>query len=99
MESQQSNKPILYVVAGTNPEFMRYSQDHQDFNCIMISDGESLRGRGPGKVVRIGTYDERWNIQDIEEQIERQEAIWNTENDHTPDLGEDDDKEIYDYGI
>ena len=84
-------KPYIYVVAGGNSEFLQYQKKHPKNICIHLYGGEVLRGRTPGKVIKIGTYSELWNIQDIEESIERETKEWTD-----PDLKKD--MEDIDYG-
>lgn len=99
MESQQSNKPI-YVNAGNASEFFQYKRENSDRIVYMIVDDTTLRGKQPGDIVRIGSYDDRWNHIAIEESIERERAIWDTYQ--VKQVIEDADgekKDVYGYGV
>lgn len=96
MENQQSND-LVYVHAGTAVQFHRYQRENSGFDCHMIVDGYTLRGRALGKIVRVGTYIEKWNHQDIEESILRAEAEWNALD--VPEITSEEDKDIMNYGV
>jgi hypothetical protein len=99
MEAQQlPDEKIVYIHAGTNVQFADYQRINSDYTCVMIIGSETLRARTPGQIVRIGTYKDKWNHQDIEEGIARAEQLWGVTVDLPPEK-EGDDKDIYDYGV
>jgi hypothetical protein len=90
-------KSYLYVHAGTLQQFQEYERQQVDgVECIQILDGETLRGRTQGLVVRIGTHYEKWNAQEIEESIAIHEDLWSKSSSSSP---QDDEQGNLDYGI
>jgi heme oxygenase len=73
-----NDKTIIYVDAGTWGEFLRYKKktDNDDHECIYITDETFLRGKVPGLIVRIDTFEKRWNYLPITEMIARAERDW-----------------------
>ena len=68
----------VYVFAGNYSEFLEYKNNNKDsdHDFEFIVDGETLRGRGSGKIVRYGSYDQRWDYIAVEDSIEAAEKIW-----------------------
>jgi len=81
----------IYVVSGTGSEFLDYVKKNEGAEFIHLVDGDTIRGRVQGEIVRTGSYSSRWNYQDIQESIEREQFIWGN-----PDI-ENEIKDI-DYG-
>jgi hypothetical protein len=67
---------LTYVDAGSWQEFLKYQEGHPERNCVYIADETFLRGKNPGRIVRIGTFEDRWNFIAISEMIERAEIEW-----------------------
>lgn len=86
-------KPTVYVFCYDNSEFLKYQSENIHYNCVMLVDGSTLRGREPGKIVRIGRHMERWNYVDIAESIQRYESQWQSKQDEYTNEDE------IDYGI
>jgi hypothetical protein len=89
----------IYVHCGTYDEFKDFERENSDYECIYITDGITLRGRYPGKVIRVGTYYNKWNDQEIEESIAIHEDLW---KDHEKAESEEiskDSKDMLGYGV
>ena len=88
---------ILYIAAGTEKEFLDYQKEHLEEECYRIIDSNTLRGRQVGRIIRIGTYNDLWNIQEIEESIDTHEQLWNTQI--VTDQIDENDENLLSYGI
>lgn len=69
-------KEYVYIYSGNAEEFNRFKQSHPDVECIYISGVDSLRGRVPGRIKCIGTYEERWDYVGVMESIQRAKEDW-----------------------
>jgi len=98
METPKLAKPHVYVHAGTYKQFTDYQQQNVDYQCNLLHDGTSIRGRTPGQIVRIGTFRDKWNDQEIEESIAIYEEEWNRQSNPSTQQ-EGDDNTIMDYGV
>ncbi len=77
MAPQQSE--FLYVLCNRMHEFREVQRMYSYMNCIYLHDGNSIRGRCRGDILRYGTYAEKWNYQEIEESIDIAERVWENE--------------------
>lgn len=69
-------KTILYVDAGNWTEFLQFQKTTTQYECIYIADETFLRGKSPGLIKRIGSFERRWNYVAISEMIERAYDDW-----------------------
>lgn len=92
------NKPYIYVHCFDSNEFHEYQTANPAYNCVYLIDGNSIRGRVEGKVVRLDRSQFKWNDQEIEESIAIQEAVWNKESpNHSK--SESETEEDFSYGV
>jgi len=85
------NNEKIFVFCLNYSEFIQYREDFPSENCEFIVDENTLRGRGPSKVVRYGRYEERWDYIAIEDSIETAETVWDeirekSKNDFNKDM-------------
>lgn len=67
----------VYVIALSLAEYQKYinqllNDGFTDDKYVYVDSGEMMRGRVPGKVVRLEGCSQRWNYQDIEDTIRRE---------------------------
>lgn len=94
---KKDNLKYVYIHCLTHHEFNEYIKSlPPTHKGVRILDGNTLRGRVSGLVVRYGRHYEKWNAQEIEESIAIHEELWQKES--TSNLSEQ-DKKILDYGI
>lgn len=73
-----SKADYIYVIALSLAEYQQYieqaqvSDDIFNNEYVYVDNGEMMRGRVPGKVVRLDGCSQRWNYQDIEDTIKRE---------------------------
>lgn len=88
-----------YLVIGPEINPIQEVQRHklEGYEAIVVSDGETLRGRACGEVVFVGDYHLRWNYQDILESVDRFKVRCQDEPEQQSDIARPDD--FFDYGI
>jgi len=99
MESPKLVREKLYVHAGTFAEFQRYAKANIDYDCEYIVDDNTLRGKQPGRVIRIDTYQEKWNDQAIEESIQTALEQWEANAPQGPIQTNEDGEDMTSYGV
>lgn len=67
----------IYIIALSLAEYQKYinqllNDGFTDDTFVYVDSGEMMRGRVPGKVVRLEGCSQRWNYQDIEDTIKRE---------------------------
>lgn len=95
------SQKIIYVHCGRFSEFQDFQKRHPEYVCIMIHDGNTLRGRTPGEIRLEGTYYEKWNDHEIQESIDYYRERWEKEL-IKQELNSSDDKSDQDmdsYGV
>ncbi len=59
---------MIFVIAGNHREFKHY-YPKEDRNIIYVHSRHQLRGYHGAKVVRVGTWYERPDIEEIEREV------------------------------
>jgi hypothetical protein len=70
MELPELSRSLAYVVAFSNKEFLEFSQQHPQFDCIFVVDETTLRGRVYAPIYYAGQHTDRWNWPGIHDSID-----------------------------
>lgn len=95
-QESKSNRENIFVFCKDWSEFLIYKQEFPNENCEFLTDISTLRGRSLSRVIRYGRYEERWDYQGVEDEIDIAEAIWKIEREEKNSAEEG---EILDYGL
>lgn len=87
----------IYIIGPIGIESVSLMDKYasEGYAPILVTDGNTLRGRENGKIVFESGWEKRWDAQDIEESVLRFQDHWKDQASSDNNKS----KEFYDYGV